>query len=344
MENSFVKHPAVPTNVPLSVPGSREEAQAIQAYLRARLDNWVAKFGPLPPREPVKLSIHSERKWSWFDGFLEQYVTYSGEPGERIPAYLLIPNRGKSPFPAVVAHHQCNLDCDVGKEAVVGKAYLRPDQAYGFELVNRGYVVLVPDSINCGERNIKGLREQEVRDKSKCWGAVIKYLSVKSFRLKHLYDSLRAVDVLGSLDFVDSNRIGMIGHSLGAGATFMSMAYDSRVKAGITSSVLAVGLSDSGRTGHLQFYRSKSPGIYKHEMLGMIPPRGLLATKGDEEHPLTNLGDLRSPEEAISVLKWAFDYSKIFCRLYGVSDDQMQVRVYNGVHEFPQSEREYAYN
>jgi len=340
MAKSFERHLAVPSHVSLSVPRTRVEAEEVQAQLRARLDSWVGRFGPMPPRGRVNLRVDSERKWSWFDGYLEQHVTYEGEPNERIPAYLLIPNKGSPPFPAVVAHHQCYVDCDVGKEAVVGKAYLRPDQAFGFELVNRGYVVLAPDSINCGERNVNGVREQGVRDKTKCWSAVMNHLSVGSFYLKHLYDSTRAVDLLESLSFVDHDRIGMIGHSLGAGTTFWTMAYDTRVKAGVVSCHFLGGLSDGG-WGH--FYKAPRSGIYYHEMLGMMPPRALLATRGERETPL-GPEDLQSTEEERSVLRWAFDYGRLFCRLYGVSEERVQVRVFEGGHEFPKDEREHAYH
>lgn len=262
MEAQFTRHPAVPGHVPLSIPRTKDEAQAVQADLHARFERWIAKSGPLPRGEQVELTVHRELRWSdpredWTrrksSGFLEQYVTYRGEMHERIPAYLLIPGVGTPPFPAVVAHHQCFVDCDVGKEAVVGKAYMRPDQAYGFELVNRGYAVLAPDSVNCGERNIKGLREQGIRDKEKCWGAALRYLGVRSFYLKHLFDSMRAVDVLETLDFIDHHKIGMIGHSLGAGTTFWTVAYDTRVKAGVVSCHFLGGLSCTG-WGH--FYHA----------------------------------------------------------------------------------------
>ena len=71
-------------------------------------------------------------------------------------AYLLIPRQGHAPFP--LSSHTINAPSIVnrGKEAVVGKVAERPDQRYGLELVRRGYVVLAPDSINCGERCVPG--------------------------------------------------------------------------------------------------------------------------------------------------------------------------------------------
>ena len=132
MIQRFKRYPLIPESVKVEIPEDRKEAEKIRDSIKSRFDDWIKKFGPLPEHNPVNIQIHSERKISWFDGFRELYITYNGASGERIPAYLLIPFKGEAPFPAVVANHQCNVDCDVGKDAVVGKAYLRPDQAYGY--------------------------------------------------------------------------------------------------------------------------------------------------------------------------------------------------------------------
>jgi hypothetical protein len=93
------------------------------------------EHGGWPEREPVHLNVQSERGQYHVVSYRELSVTYEGEHGEAIPAYLLIPTHTNPPYPAVVANHQCYQDCDIGKDAVVGKAHRRPDQAYAFELV-----------------------------------------------------------------------------------------------------------------------------------------------------------------------------------------------------------------
>ena len=50
-----------------------------------------------------------------------------------------------------------------------------------------------------------------------------------------LYDAMRAVDVLESLPQVDRNRIGAVGHSLGAKETLYLAAFDERVKVAVAS-------------------------------------------------------------------------------------------------------------
>ena len=57
--------------------------------------------------------------------------------GRFVSAYLLIPReRAETSLPAMVCFHQCNVDCILAKDAVVGKTgEATLDQRYGLELV-----------------------------------------------------------------------------------------------------------------------------------------------------------------------------------------------------------------
>ena len=332
------RHPQLPDFVPVEVPHDKASAERIQAGIRRRLCDWMQKYGPLPQREAVNVSVHSERRRS-HDGdlYLEQYVTYNGDDGEDIPAYLLIPEERAFPSPAIVANHQCSVDCDLGKDAVVGKSYDRADQAYGFEMMLKGFIVLAPDSINCGERAIAGLKGPEC-DQSKCMQAAFPFLSVDSIYLKHISDAMRAVDVLQSMDTVDSDRIGMIGHSLGAGTTFWTAASDDRVRASVLSCQFLGGI---GGSPWYQAYGSDQGGIYYHELLALIAPRSVLATRGEEDPVKFGLD---SGETERSVMAWAFDYARLFSALLGGSESAMQCRLFDGGHEFPKANRNEAYD
>ena len=120
----------------------------------------------------------------------------------------------------------------IAKDAVVGKAVQRPNQAYGYELVIQGFVVLAPDAINCGERNIPEIRHPY--ENKHCHQILNEPLG-RPFWFKHAYDGMRAVDVLSALDFVDSERIGVIGHSMGSAQAASTMARDPRVKVGLVT-------------------------------------------------------------------------------------------------------------
>ena len=209
-------------------------------------EEFIEHIGKMPNPPPLAIEVLYKEHRAEYDEWKISYIAETPETmptpaGQTISAYLLVPRwKGEGPFPAMVCFHQCNVDCVLAKEAVVGKtSESTPDQRYGFELVRQGFVVLAPDSINCGERNIPSLRQKG--ENSPCWPAIANHRDIgRSSINKKIYDGMRAVDVLQSLEFVDSNRIGAIGHSMGSSDAFNTMAYDARVQAVILS-----GLSSS---------------------------------------------------------------------------------------------------
>lgn len=84
--------------------------------------------------------LHIEKKV----GYEQQLIEYYND-GNRIPAYLLIPEC-RQHCPAVLLHHQHNGERHLGKSEVCGLAG-NPLQAFGPALAQKGFVVLSPDSI-----------------------------------------------------------------------------------------------------------------------------------------------------------------------------------------------------
>jgi len=214
------------------------------------LKKYQTLIDSFPERVPLDTKIIYKRKMAGYEEWKIEYTAESSdtmpEPsGRRIPAYLLVPDRYKPPFPAMVCFHQCNCDCDIGKEAVVGKMINRPDQAYGFELAQQGFVVIAPDTISCGERHLPWVdvegrygpginRECLFKAQFVKESKLEKYLG-RTWESKVMFDARRAVDLLCSLDFVDQTRIGAIGHSMGSETTLLAMIADQRIKAGVVS-------------------------------------------------------------------------------------------------------------
>jgi dienelactone hydrolase len=90
---------------------------------------------------------------------------------------------------------------------------------YAHELAERGYVCLVPDYPSFGEYKY---------DFKQAAGYV-------SGSMKAVWNNLRAVDLLESLPEVDTERIGVIGHSLGGHNAIFTAALDQRIAAVVTS-------------------------------------------------------------------------------------------------------------
>lgn len=193
--------------------GNETRVANSKAWARRRehiLANLQKVMGPLPgpeKRAPLDVRIESES-----DGgsFVRKKLTYASAPGERVPAYLLIPRERKGKLPAILALHQT---VQVGKDEPVGLGG-KPDLWYGKELAERGYVVLAPDYPTLGEHQIDVFAK-----------------GYQSGTMKAIWDNLRAVDLLQSLPEVDGSRIGALGHSLGGHNTLYTAAFDTRIKA-----------------------------------------------------------------------------------------------------------------
>jgi len=170
-------------------------------------------MGPLPgtsKRCPLELQIKEETDAGLFS---RRRIEFNSEPGSRVHAWLLVPKK-VSKAPAVLALHQTH---NLGAKVVVGLGD-SPNDCYGVELAERGYVVLAPPYPLLSD-----------------YEPDLKKLGYVSGTMKAIWDNIRALDVLQSLPFVQTNRFGAIGHSLGGHNALYTAAFDDRIKVVATS-------------------------------------------------------------------------------------------------------------
>jgi dienelactone hydrolase len=176
-------------------------------------------MGPLPGPErkvPLDVKVISEEK---LDGYVRKKVTFAVEKGDRVPAWLLIPNSaGQKKLPAMLCLHQTIA---IGKDEPVGLGK-QPSKQQALHLVERGYVCLAPDYPSFGEYQYD-------------FQAAFKRGDYQSGTMKAIWNNMRAVDYLQSLPKVDGERIGVIGHSLGGHNAMFTAAFDERLKAIVSS-------------------------------------------------------------------------------------------------------------
>jgi len=202
--------------------------------LREKIITCLGKF---PQKAPLEFSIDSE---TVENGYTKQKVSYNVEPGERVNAYLLIPDdiSAQGKLPGILAIHQHAGQWHIGKSEVTGDVWEIEEgmYAYGRDLVKRGYVVLCPDILSFEERIPEAFRNGEDGGALYERFAFTKRVQEGScLQTKCLHDLSTALDVLCSLDFVDENRIGAVGHSMGGQSAVWITWYDERIKAGISS-------------------------------------------------------------------------------------------------------------
>ena len=186
------------------------------ASVRTPMQSVMGKFPGDEKRVDLKIEIEDE-----FDAgsYVRRLITYQSEPNSRTPAYLCIPKAalaGKTKAPAVLCLHP--TDSKIGHKVVVGLGG-KPNRQYASELAERGFVTISPAYPHLADYypNLGGLG----------------YISGT---MKAIWDNSRALDVLESLDFVDSERgFGAIGHSLGGHNAIYSAVFDNRISAVVSS-------------------------------------------------------------------------------------------------------------
>lgn len=175
------------------------------------VENMELVMGPFPrgERPPLDVQVLEEAA---LDGYTRRSITYISGPGDRVPAYLMIPDHPNGA--AVLALHPTG---ELGKGIVVGLGSA-PNRDYARELALRGYVVVAPDYPTMGDPQ---------RDAYE--------LGYLSSTMKAIYNHSRAVDLLLSLPQVEAGRIGAIGHSLGGHNALFAGVFEPRLRAIVTS-------------------------------------------------------------------------------------------------------------
>ena len=128
---------------PPPLPADAAACRAAQDGLRKLVSRSVG-LEPLPERSPLQLKSVGILERG--DYTLEK-ITFESRPGYLVPAHVYRPT-GPGPFPAVVV--------PVGHWMVEGKM-ATPMQGLGQALARRGYVALIYDPVDEGERRVPGM-------------------------------------------------------------------------------------------------------------------------------------------------------------------------------------------
>ena len=255
-------------------------------------DAWLHFLGPMPdPRPPVHLEV---LRTEICGAITRQLVRYESEPQLFVEGYLLLPRGsidGQQGRPGIVALHQTTTATIDEVAGVSGPDSMR----IGLRLAHRGFVVFCPrcflwQDVTSLEQAVDRHRERHPQSQGMA---------------KMLYDAMRAVDILESVPNVDKQRIGAVGHSLGAKETLYLAAFDERVKAAVASEG---GLTFPSTNWDAPWYlgeaiRDERFPLNHHQLLGLIAPRPFLIL-GGESGPGAADGDRSWPLIAAALPAW----------------------------------------
>jgi hypothetical protein len=176
---------------------------------------------------------------------------------------------------------------------------------------------------------------------------------------KMIWDLSRGIDYLETLDFVDAQRIGCLGHSHGGITTLFGMAFEPRIAAGCsncgfdtfridgntfrwsraTALLPRLGFYTNSPYINMSLYRAvpdseviRTP-FDMHQLLALIAPRPLMLSASDKDFVFPNGG--WSTRQAVARL------SRLY-RLFG-AEEKLQSFYFSGGHSFPGEVSSHAY-
>ncbi len=271
--------PKDPNLAPLPKISSLEEQGAFREKTLKEWSEFLGAF-PLPKdRTPPQIEVLDTQKTE--DGLVRRLVRYETEPGQQVEAYILAKEDLPRLSPAMVVFHSTFKHSIHQCVGITGPKASGPisehdfRKAYALHLARRGFVTLSPRNYLWNDNETMDLK-----------GATARYLKRNPSRkgmARMLYDAIRAVDLLETLEGVDKDRIGAVGHSLGAKEVLYLAAFDPRIKASVSSEG---GIGIAQTNWDADWYLSKegidpSFRMNHHQLVATIAPRPFLVIGGN---------------------------------------------------------------
>lgn len=281
-------------------------------------ENLARVMGSLPSAR-VPLDV-KEIERATVGKLLRRKVTYQSDANDRVPAYIFTPvEKPAAKLPAILALHQTTK---IGKDEPAGLGV--KDMAYGLELAQRGFVVIVPDYPTFGEHKFDLAKSDYA-----------------SGSMKAVWDNVRAIDVLETLPEVDARRIGVIGHSLGGHNAIFTAFHDLRIQAAVSNCGFTTFQKDDVPSWSGPTYMPRIKTVFGNdakkvpfdfqELIAGLAPRAFLAiaAEKDDDFDASGVRDVMTAAGTIY-------------KLHG-ANDKLEASYPKAKHSFPPDARTTAY-
>ena len=283
-----------PARQEVSVRKGRAPEGASQKKLLACLG------GPWPDQGPLTPVVeHTTQK----DGYRLERITYLVEPGERIAAYLLVPDgvTADRRAPGICVWHQHNGAYPIGKAEPAGLEGAAMHHT-GVALARDGYVVICPDAAGFGERNKRGALDGRNLEH---YLFAMQVVDGRSLAWKNINDMRRAVDYVASRPEVDAARLGCYGHSMGSTHTWLVGPWEPRLKALVANCCLPT-YAAMERTDLIHCFPNYIPGWREvgdtPDVAAFIAPRALHLNFGEKDTG----SPIEEVKKAVEVIRQAY--------------------------------------
>jgi dienelactone hydrolase len=271
--------------------------------------------------------------------YVRRKVSIQVQPGDPMPLYLLVPKALKAKAPAMICFY--GTSSGAGKDTTVGisgrapGSKPHPNMAFAVDMAEAGFVAAAPDYLRDGERIEPGRRPYDTT------GFYAKFPDW-SVHGKDIWDTSRLIDYLETLSFVDSSKIGMVGHSYGGHSTIFTAALEPRIKAAVANGPVSdfrhhgMHWAVPKGVGNSQSLPAMRPYVLDHtlpipitfyEFTALIAPRPLLVGQAvGERRPME--------EENHAAVKQVYDALG--------HPNRVRYHWYAGDHDFPPEARQAA--
>ena len=246
-----------------------------------------AALGTRPQRGMLRTKLLEERA---FPGYRRQLLEMEQAEHLVMPFYLLIPDDiapgEKRPGVVAVPGHGTGMADALGIDEA-GNFLEDPGYQKRFpeELCRRGFVVLVPELMGFGWRRCLG-DEEKPMNHSACHAISTALLTYgQTLAGMRVFDVMRSLDYLETLDSVDAGRLGVMGISGGGLAAAFTAMVDQRIRAVCVSGYLNTFTDSILNVFHC--VDNYLPGIMTvaelPDLAGLIAPRPLIMEAGTED-------------------------------------------------------------
>lgn len=325
------------TSYPMAYDGS----STLEQWRNEARDKIFELMGLAPeaPSSHAYTTLHTEQR----EGYKAHKIRFEISANNHIVAYLLVPD-SEGPHPALVALHDHGAKFSIGKEKVIRPIDESPevvaeaeewlakcyDGVYtGDWFAQQGYVVLAIDALLWGNRGEGDQGRQTKYDTQQALASNCLKLGTTLCGII-TWDDLRSIDFVASLPFVDSQRIGVYGHSMGGHRAWMAAALSDKVAASATicwmataHSLLTIGNNElKGGSAFTMQIPMISRYLDNPDIASLACPRPVLMIAGEQDK-LFPIGGVQEAFEKMQ-RRWAE------CG----AEDMFESKIYTSPHYF----------
>lgn len=303
-------------------PTSREVWETRAAHLKQQI-LFSAGLWPMLPRTPLNPRVTGRTEL--VDCVIEN-VAIETRPGFFLCGNLYRPKTGKGPFPAILKAHGHWETGRLHREEDVPRADPPPAKpapgradlvAIGVNLARQGFVVFSYDMV--GYNDTTGVSHRFA-------GSLDAWLWNTNLLGLQLWNSIRALDYVERLPFVDKRRLGMTGASGGGSQTFLLAAIDDRIKVAVPVNMVSAHMQGGCLCENGPGLRVGTDNV---ELAAAFAPRPLLLVAATGDWTKDN------PNVEWPAVKKVYD-------LYGAGE-KTAVRQFNYGHNYNGESREAMY-